>query len=147
MGDRANIVMNQRSAYAEKQGQKPQRLFFYTHGDGWELPTVLQEALKVARAGSRLEDEQYLARIVFCQMVKDAYSETTGYGNSTTQGDGGYDLLVVDSDKLTVHLEKDDSDDRVVTHGPWTFEQYIDIDLGDNAWGTLRGEQPEIDED
>ena len=155
MGDRANIVMNQHSDAAEKAGTKPQRIYFYTHGNGFELPVVLQRALVTAKGSpsgypsSRWRDESYLGRIIFSEMTKDAYSATTGYGISTYHTDGGYHLLVVDSDKQTVHLEKAFSDDRVVTHGPWTFEQYIAMNLEEDnrsAWKILRGEAPEEDE-
>lgn len=154
MGDRANIVLNQNSDEADKAGTKPQRIFFYTHGDGYELPIVLKRALVTAKGdpsgypSSRWKDESYLGRIIFCEMTKDAHAETTGYGISTYHTDGGYDLLVVDSDKQTVHLEKAFSDDRVVTHGPWTFEQYVSLDLEEedrSAWNILRGESAEED--
>ena len=149
MGDRANIVMNQDSDAADKAGTKTQRIYFYTHGDGSELPLILQKGLVKAYANgdkypqSRWDDESYLGRIIFSEMTKDAYSDTTGYGISTYHTDGGYHLLVVDSDKQTVHLEKAFSDDRVVTHGPWAFEQYVGLKLDDDPWGTLTGETEE----
>lgn len=156
MGDRANIVMNQNSKAAEKAGEKPQRIFFYTHGDGFELPIVLQRALLTAKGdpsgypSSRWNDEAYLGRIIFCEMTSNSHSETTGYGISTQQGDGGYSLLVVDSNKQTVHLERDQSDDRVITHGPWSFEDYVSLQLEEDnrsAWGVLRGDAPEEDDE
>jgi hypothetical protein len=149
VGDRGNIVLNQESDTADAAGIKPQRIFLYAHWDGYRLPRTLQEALiKASDEGSqypqsRWGDESYLGRIIFQQMINDA-DGITGYGISTYQGDGEHPLLVVDSDKQTVHLEALFSDDRAVTHGPWTFEQYVAMDLCPNdddyeTWNTLTG--------
>lgn len=138
MGDRANIVLNQASDNADKAGTKCQRIYLYTHWGGYELPITLQKALE---RRARWNDESYLCRIIFQQLL-NGDTGTTGYGISTYPTDGGYHLLVVDSDKQTVHLEKAFSDDRVVTHGPWTFEQYVGLDLESDdysAWGILTG--------
>ncbi len=71
MGDRANIVF-------KETGETD--LYLYTHSGGYNLPLIVQHALQ---RGERWSDASYLARIVFCEMIKDDVNGTTGYGIST----------------------------------------------------------------
>jgi hypothetical protein len=88
MGDRGNIIVK----YNEDI------VYLYTHWGGSELYSILRRALgKKERWG----DHAYLTRIIFCEMVKDDMEGTTGYGISSTEGDGGTDI-VVDVVKQTV---------------------------------------------
>lgn len=108
MGDRANIEM-------KEEGQPS--IFFYTHWAGTELPQTLQDALK--RGADRWDDSPYLGRIIFCELVKDAINQDTGYGISPYICDGENRVLEVDSSKQTVtHKDK-----------VWTFKEFIDEDL------------------
>lgn len=91
MGDRANIHI------VEEEGGN---LYFYTHWSGYELPSILANALE--RGRDRWSDESYLSRIIFCEMVKDEIEENTGYGLSTYRGDYEYSDLVVNMKDLTV---------------------------------------------
>lgn len=85
MGDRANVVIY--------EGPK-NVVFLYTHWTGSTLPKVLKAALQ--RGRERWSDAPYLARIVFCEMVRGEELTTTGYGIATTPCDNEYPLLVVD---------------------------------------------------
>ena len=58
MGDRGNIIV--------KDGNS--EVYLYTHWTGSDLPDVLRSALK--RGKSRWNDGPYLARIIFCEIVK-----------------------------------------------------------------------------
>lgn len=99
MGDRGNIIVKDRGS----------QVFLYTHWGGYELPNVLKDAL--IRGEDRWNDGQYLARVIFCEMVKDDIEGTTGYGISSVIGDGGKDITV-------------DVDTQTVNGVP--FEKYID---------------------
>lgn len=87
MGDRGNIVIRQ--SKDTNRGD----VWFYSHWGGYGLKSVVQRALT---RRERWEDETYLARIVFCELVKGIESEPTGIGISTRIGDNEHDIVVVD---------------------------------------------------
>lgn len=91
MGDRANIKF-----IDSQKGE----IYFYTHWNGSNLSNVLKEAL--IRGESRWNDDQYLSRIIFSEMIKDDVLDTTGYGISTYLGDGADKVLIVDSNNQVV---------------------------------------------
>lgn len=92
MGDRGNIVVS---------SQRDGTIHFYTHWSGSVLPQIVADGLRRGRA--RWTDEQYLNRILFCEMVRDDIDGETGYGISTQMGDGGTEVYV-DHDSQTVRL-------------------------------------------
>lgn len=100
MGDRANVIV--------KDGDST--VYLYTHWSGSDLPRLVQAALERAYKGNRLDDGPYLARIVFCEMLKqDSLDGLTGFGISSTLGDGGDapDItLSVDSQTMTIGSKK-----------------------------------------
>ncbi len=88
MGDRGNIIV--------KDGDST--VYLYTHWTGSDLPESIKASLK--RSKDRWDDGQYLARVLFQDMVgKD--NGITGFGISSTMGDGGTDIEV-DVDEQTV---------------------------------------------
>jgi hypothetical protein len=89
MGDRANV----------KVVDVPSTVYLYTHWAGTELPATLERAL--ARK-ARWDDGQYLARIIFQEMLSGDESEL-GYGISSTVGDGDDRILVVDVGRQVVY--------------------------------------------
>lgn len=91
MGDRANVQIIERGGGT---------LFLYTHWGGHELPTTLATAL--FRGKDRWDDEEYLSRIIFSEMIRDDVLGETGFGLSTTRGDYEYDDLVVNMAEQTV---------------------------------------------
>ena len=110
MGARGNIVIVQQASDND--------LYFYTHWNGYKLPKTLKEAL--IRGKNRWNDEPYLARIIFCEMIKDDLMEETGFGISTYECDNNHENLVVDVDKQTVQWQ-----DNV-----WSFAEYVEL-VGD----------------
>jgi hypothetical protein len=92
MGDRANILV--------KEDGSDSGLWLYTHWNGSSLPHVLQAALKKKW---RWDDTPYLARIIFCEMVKGDVEGETGFGISTRECDGGDRVLEVRVDEQTVN--------------------------------------------
>lgn len=119
MGDRGNIVVKM---------PEGKFLCFYTHSNGSELPEILKAAL--IRGRECWDDDMYLARIIFCEMIKDDVMETSFYGLSTYIGDNSYDLLVVDVDKNTVARVGGD-DPSAKPKDSWTFEQFLKLNINE----------------
>lgn len=94
MGDRANIVV--KSDYGS--------VCLYSHWGGSELPEVLRSALK--RGKDRLGDEQYLARIIFCEMVQGDVLGNTGFGITAVPYDGDDRIILVDVRDQTVSINE-----------------------------------------
>jgi hypothetical protein len=108
MGDRGNIVMEQEDG---------NRIYFYSHWGGSDLPHVVQEALN--RGQDRWDDEAYLARIIFCELVRGNEPSTTGYGISTYECDNEHPHVVVNSSKQTVTI-----DDQTIP-----FKDFVEINV------------------
>lgn len=77
-------------------------VYLYQHYDGDTLPDEVKAALK--RGKDRWDDDEYLTRIIFCEMVKHHVEDLTGYGIGTTKhGDIEY-LVIVNCEKQTVSV-------------------------------------------
>jgi len=87
MGDRGNIKVG--------------KVYLYTHWGGSEIPEILKKAL--VRGMGRWNDEPYLTRIIFCEMIKDDVMGDTGYGISTHICDNEHEILEVDCNTQTVN--------------------------------------------
>jgi hypothetical protein len=111
MGDRANVYV--------KDFEEGSGTYLYSHWGGTELPEVVQTVL-AKRA--RWDDNPYLARMIFSEMVKDDIDGETGYGISATVGDGDDRVLVVDPNTQTIWREGS-------TKRPLSFEQYVSPSL------------------
>lgn len=93
MGDRANIVI--------KSGKE--QVCLYTHWNGNIIDEMLREALVIAIEDGRIDDYQYLNRIIFCTMTKDEeWDSTTGYGITQEIHDGKSNVITLDLDKETI---------------------------------------------
>lgn len=106
MGDRGNIVTGNQDG-----GPK---IYMYSHWGGSGLKKDLQKALK--RGKGRWNDEEYLNRIIFSEIIQDEVLSTTGYGLHTRQGDGDI--------RATVHL---DTQQVETSKGAYSFEEYINL--------------------
>lgn len=114
MGDRANIIVD---------SGRTGRVCLYTHWNGTELPNVLRAALK--RGKGRWSDAQYLARIIFCEMVKDDVLGLTGFGISQGLWDG--------RDKvITVYVTEQKI--RINDRPPVSFEDFINLPDDSITW-------------
>lgn len=83
MGSRANIIL-------EENDCPP--IYFYTHWKSDYLPEIVHKA--ICRK-SRWDDPQYLARIIFGELIRGNENEETGFGISTYVGDGGDKIIGV----------------------------------------------------
>jgi hypothetical protein len=93
MGDRANVYVH--------HGEQP-GVYLYTHWEGTELPATVVNALK--RGKGRWNDDPYLTRIIFSEMIKDDVDGETGYGISAYVGDGDDRIVDVDTATQTVRF-------------------------------------------
>lgn len=104
MGDRGNILIG--------------GVYLYTHWDGSDIKRILQRALK---RESRWQDQAYLTRIIFCEMIgtEQELKNDIGYGIATYEPDNEHPILEVNTDDQTVK-----EGDKV-----WTFGQFINLNL------------------
>ncbi len=116
MGDRANV----------KVVDGDSTLFLYTHWGASDLPETLQTAL--ARR-QRWNDGAYLTRIIFQEMVGDDTGET-GFGISSTIGDGDDRVLTVDVDKQTVTIFSQ----YAAINKTVSFQEFVGLSPGDRDW-------------
>ena len=125
MGDRANVYMLE----GESRGGSKTGVYLYTHWGGTELPHVVQRAL--ARR-QRWDDSQYLARIVFCEMVRGYEDEETGFGISAGMGDNEHPILVVDCRTSRVSFCRANGFGSTPVEASaiaaWPFERYVGLD-------------------
>jgi hypothetical protein len=94
MGDRAQVCVRE----LDERG-----VYLYTHWGGEELIDDVLVALKHGK--DRWDDAEYLARIVFCQMVHNDFQGTTDFGIGTSMhGDLDHPLisLITDSETIVV---------------------------------------------
>ncbi len=85
MGDRGNIKVG--------------KVYLYTHWGGSEIKQILKNALSKKL---RWDDEAYLTRIIFCEMIKEDVSGETGFGISTEICDNDNVILEVDVENQEV---------------------------------------------
>lgn len=98
MGDRAQVGI--------KDGDHG-TVYLYTHWGGTELAETVQAALK---REERWDDAEYLARIVFQQMLGDD-DGATGFGISTgIHGDIEHPLIVLDTSTRTIAFYERDGE-------------------------------------
>jgi len=91
MGDRGNILIKSNG----------EQVCLYSHWSGGELGETLSRAL--IRGKSRLDDFQYITRIIFCEMIKGRESELIDFGISQDIHDGNNKVITFDVDKGTVN--------------------------------------------
>lgn len=118
MGDKANIAMKQ------KDGNF---IYLYSHYDGFQMPKILQNAL--IRGVGRWDDEPYLSRIIFCELVKDSFLDTTGYGITTYMTDNEHPVIFVDAVTKKVYFKAFVAKDK---KDSWDFQEFIKLDIDEN---------------
>jgi len=75
-------------------------VYLYQHCDGYDLPSIVKEALSSKRGFNRWDDPEYLARIIFSHMIRDHIDEGTGFGiNTEKHGDIQFFITVNCKDK------------------------------------------------
>jgi len=107
MGDRGNIELTYKSG---------SQIYFYTHWTGSILNETLARALN--RGKGRWNDESYLARIIFSEMIKDDVLDDVGYGIAPYQTDVG--------EFVEVNLDEQTADGK-------PYQKFIDYHLTEQA--------------
>jgi hypothetical protein len=124
MGDRGNLFF-----VDGKAGGKLAGVYMYTHWSGSALPALVKAAL--ARGRGRWGDSQYLARIVFCELVQDSVLDETGYGLGTQIGDNEHAIIRIDDTRQRVSIHRPGRE-AIATDkglGAWTYEQFLTADV------------------
>lgn len=124
MGDRGNIFF----VDSELDDTLWNGIYMYSHWGGSFLPSQVQHAL--ARGRGRWGDSQYLARIVFGELVADDVLGETGFGLSTVIGDNGHPIIRVNDVDQTVSFcipgtEADRATEPMVS---WSFAEFVGLD-------------------
>ncbi len=114
MGDRANVYIKEDQEHG---------VYLYTHWGGSELPEMTRTALN---RHQRWDDSAYLARIIFCEMIKGREAEETGFGISTRMPDNEHPIIVVDVPAQTVgYAPKPTTDSPLpIPVDPMSFEKF-----------------------
>ena len=111
MGDRAQV----RFIY---NNEAKTEIYFYTHWTGYLLAKDVQNAIK--RGQDRWNDTEYLARIIFSEMIQRGVLDTCGYGiGVNTHDDLQHDIITVDCNTQKV---------IVPGFGSWDFKTYAELD-------------------
>ena len=117
MGDRGNIVVR------DNEGKD---VVFYAHWSGGDIAAVVRRALAKEW---RWDDETYLARIIFCEMVKGNEGEGTGFGiGRLDAGDREHPIVLVDVKGQAVYFTNEYEPDKSFPTNSdfsWSFEAYI----------------------
>ena len=91
MGDRSQIAIKMRN---------DQCVFLYAHWDGASIYEKLRTAL---RRRKRWGDPEYLARIIFSELIHSSPSDETGYGIGVEQHDDvEHPIPVLDCDEKRI---------------------------------------------
>ena len=110
MGTRAQCLIKQEGVY------------LYQHWDGGDLMNTVVKAVNSPNGKGRHSDPEYLARIIFCQMVKNNIDGETGYGIGTEQHSDIAYLVTVDCDKRTITEERVVYDGKKIINSRVFFE-------------------------
>ena len=109
--------------FMEKSG-----VYLYKHSDGYLLPGIVQRALT---RQIRWDDEEYLSRIIFSEMIRDDVYEELGYGIGKILHSDIEWLVAVNTDNQTVIVKKGYDSLNTVWSG--SFGEFIRDDVSEEA--------------
>jgi hypothetical protein len=113
MGDRGQVLM------------KNSGVFLYTHWGACDLIAGVQRAIAKKL---RWDDEEYLTRIIFDEMIGEEQGKETGFGIGTIKHDDIWLLIVVDCDKKEVTINNLPEEKETTE----SFEDFIKHDYNQN---------------
>ena len=124
MGDRGQVMLEYRNG---------KTIYLYTHWSATELAQNVREALAKKE---RWDDDEYLARIIFCQMLKNGYktpeealNDCLSYGISTIPHSDIWREVKISLPDQTVEVISSgygDVPDKTLFKG--TFAQFVETD-------------------
>ncbi len=106
-------------------GKQLEGIYMYTHWSGGFLPALVRAAL--ARGQGRWGDSQYLARIIFCELIAENVMEETGFGLSTRIGDNGHSVVRVDdkAQRVSFHTPGRERDPKDKGLASWSYQAFV----------------------
>ena len=107
MGDRGQV------RFINEEGE----VWFYTHWGASDLVADVQAGLR--RGRDRWDDSEYLARILFCELVGADTVGVTGYGIGLSRHSDVWQVVTVDAVEQTVLVESPPV-------GPFSFESFAE---------------------
>jgi hypothetical protein len=116
MGDRGQVQI--------KLGGKDKDVYLYTH---WDATGLIETVKKALTKKWRWDDPEYLARIIFDEMVGKDQGEETGFGIGTAKHGDIWRLIIVDVPNNKISIQ-DDGKNR----GLYSFDDFIDTDSFDD---------------
>src|SRR5438552_15962373 len=105
MGDRGQILMKNSS------------VTLYSH---WGASELVEDVRSALQKKARWDDEEYLTRIIFCQMIKGDEDGETGYGIGASVHGDIWRLIIIDVDAQTIEVK---NNEKVDFSG--SFEDFI----------------------
>jgi hypothetical protein len=81
-------------------------IYLYQHWDGDDLFDKVVKAVNGPVGKNRQDDPEYLARIIFCEMVKGCEGRETGYGIGISQHADIEYLVTVNCNEKTITERK-----------------------------------------
>lgn len=108
-------------------------VYLYTHWGADSMVNDLKRILATRGVRGRWNDDEYLARIIFSQMVKNDIDGTTGYGIGSSEHGDIEKLITINCEKQTIKVQYIYED---VTREYKSFDEFIDdfdfeIDIDD----------------
>jgi len=102
-------------------------IYLYTHWGASELEHTVANAL--ARGTSRWNDDEYLNRIIFSEMIQNELMDETGYGIGLGVHGDVYKLVVVNYSDNTIGIKQVNYDDVVWdwTQDPVSFSDFVTL--------------------
>lgn len=122
MGDRAQVRIIDYAGNDCPDVHETGGVYLYTHWHGYQLQHVVARALEFGR--SRWRDDEYLARIVFEEMLKLNPNSTTGFGIGTHKH-SDIELLITLNCRTTVATVEYVYEPHHAKNGKYTFEEFI----------------------
>lgn len=113
MGDRGNVYVRRDAEHG---------VYLYTHWCGSELPATVGEALRKGK--SRWNDPSYLARIIFCEMIRGDRDDLAGFGISDMLEDNEHPIVVVDVEYQRIQFVPEEKCPHNMLEEDWTSLSY-----------------------
>jgi hypothetical protein len=92
----------------------------YTH---WGAPTLVEDVKRALAKRWRWDDHEYLARIVFDEMVGNEHGEETGFGIGTDVHLDVVVLITIEGNELSVDKYPGTEFEQNIFNG--TFEEFL----------------------
>ena len=101
---------------------EPSNVYLYSHWGSGNILLTVQEAMKKKW---RWDDEEYLARIMFCEMIDDIEGET-GYGIGSSEHGDLDNIVIVNCETQTITYKESYGDKEPKK---WTFNEFIEAQV------------------